>query len=164
MADRITVGFDGSCESAQAVLWAADEAMARCARLRVVTCFRTPRESESDVLKSRAERLERIRAAVCETHPRLDVKIELLPGSASAVLVGQPCDDDMLVLGASSHHGAAAFWLGCTPRSVVRHARCPVVVVRGAPSGGRPCRVLVGVDGSGPAEVAMRWAAVEADL
>jgi nucleotide-binding universal stress UspA family protein len=70
----------------------------------------------------------------------------------------------MIVVGASSHRGASAFWLGSTPRAVVRHAHCPVVVVRGVSGRGGPDRVVVGVDGSDTAKRATRWAASEADL
>jgi nucleotide-binding universal stress UspA family protein len=71
--------------------------------------------------------------------------------------------EDLIVLGASSHGGTAAFWLGSTPRHVVRHSPCPVVVVRGAASRGHPDRVVVGVDGSPSSERALRWAGDEAD-
>ena len=57
-----------------------------------------------------------------------------------------------------------AFWLGSTARHLVHHAPCPVVVIRGAASRGRPDRVVVGVDGSSASDRALRWAADEADL
>jgi nucleotide-binding universal stress UspA family protein len=68
------------------------------------------------------------------------------------------------VLGASSHRGSAAFWLGRTPRAVVRRAECPVVVVRGDARQDDLRRVVVGIDDSEHAIAALRWAAAEADL
>ena len=81
------------------------------------------------------------------------------------ILVEDPSSEEgLIVVGASSHSGASAFWLGSTPRALVRHAKCPVVVVRGASSRTRPDRVVVGVDGSEVAARALVWAAAEADL
>ena len=68
------------------------------------------------------------------------------------------------MVGASSRGGAAAFWLGSTPRHLVRHSPCPVVVVRGRSAGHRPQRIVVGVDGSEDSNRALMWAADEADL
>ena len=56
-----------------------------------------------------------------------------------------------------------AIMLGSTSRSLVRTSPCPVAVVRGAASRGRPDRVVVGVDGSPPSDRALQWAADEAD-
>jgi nucleotide-binding universal stress UspA family protein len=79
------------------------------------------------------------------------------------VLVDGLQSDDLVVVGSSRHEHAAAFWLGSTPRSLIRHSPCPVVVVRGAATGGRPERIVVGVDGSDGALRALDWAGNEAD-
>ena len=72
--------------------------------------------------------------------------------------------DGLLVVGASSHHGAGAFWLGSTARHLVRHAALPG---RGGPGCGeswstgshrRRCRR------SAASDRALRWASDEADL
>ena len=42
MTKHITVGYDGTQSSAEAVLWAADQAESRGAALRIVTCYSIP--------------------------------------------------------------------------------------------------------------------------
>ena len=42
MTKQITVGYDGSVPSSEAVRWAAAEATVRGARLRIVSCFEVP--------------------------------------------------------------------------------------------------------------------------
>jgi nucleotide-binding universal stress UspA family protein len=142
----------------------------------MVTCYRVPvagdihtgwipTEAYGGLMESANAELQRARDATQASYPELEINTDVSAGSAAVVLVEDPPDEeDLIVLGGSSHRGASAFWLGSTPRAVVRHARCPVVVVRGASSRGRPDRIVVGVDGSEVAGRALRWAAAEADL
>jgi nucleotide-binding universal stress UspA family protein len=177
MSKYITVGFDGSPESRDAVEWAADEAVARGCRLKIVTCCRTPVGSEvnagktadTDTCCSQMEaanvEIHDRRREILRSHPDLDVCTEVCAGRAGEVLAVAGGDDlDLIVLGASSHKGSSAFWLGSTPRTVVHRALRPVVVVRGHASPARPVRVVVGTDGSEHATQAVRWATAEADL
>ena len=171
---QINVGYDGSTPSAEAVMWAADEAAAVGARVRIVSCYDIPlvgdatsgwnaTEAISALLEAVEQQLSEIGRAVSDHHPRLDVTTAASAGPASSVLVASVGPDDLVVVGASSRQGAAAFWLGSTPRLVIRHSPCPVVVVRGPASRGHPDRIVVGVDASVPSERALRWAADEAD-
>jgi nucleotide-binding universal stress UspA family protein len=176
MTKHITVGFDGSPESHEALKWAADEAVARGCGLKIVTCCRIPvagdihtgwipTEAYGGLMESANVELQRAREQTLRTHRELEITTDVPAGSPAVVLVEDPLsEEDLIVLGASSHKGASAFWLGSTPRAIVRHARCPVVVVRGASSRGRPDRIVVGVDGSEAADRALLWAAAEADL
>jgi nucleotide-binding universal stress UspA family protein len=84
-------------------------------------------------------------------------------GSVSAAEAVAWAADDLIVVGASGHHGAGAFWLGSTPRRLVRHSPCPVAVIRGPVSRGKPDRVVVGVDGSATSDAALAWAGDQAD-
>jgi len=174
MTKQITVGFDGTKFSAEAVLWAADQAESRGAALRIVTCYSIPATGVSmtgvfygDALESleagARELVTKIAGKVQRTHPDVAVTTEVAPGPAAAVLANGLKADDLVVVGASGHTRAAAFWLGSTPRSLVRHSPCPVAVVRGPASRGRPQRVVVGVDGSPSAQRALDWAGEEAD-
>ena len=109
--------------------------------------------------------LGRLVGVVEQSHPDLELTADdSSPVPRPAVLMDRVSVDGLLVVGASSHHGAGAFWLGSTARHLVHHAPCPVVVIRGAASRGRPDRVVVGVDGSPASDRALRWAADEADL
>jgi nucleotide-binding universal stress UspA family protein len=105
-----------------------------------------------------------MREMIALAHPGLEILTEVSAGPASAVLIDGLAGDDLAVVGASSHEGAGAFWLGSTPRQVARHSPCPVVVVRGATRKGPPARIVAGVDGSEAAAEALRWAAAEAEL
>ena len=174
MTKHITVGYDGSQFSAEAVLWAADQAESRGAALRIVTCYSIPATGVSmagvfygdavECLESGAqEMVTRIAGKVQRTHPDVVVTTNVAPGPAATVLASELEPDDLVVVGASSHTRAAAFWLGSTPRSLVRHSPCPVALVRGAASRGRPQRVVVGIDGSPAAQRALEWAGDEAD-
>ena len=176
MTEPITVGYDGSESSSEAVRWAAQEAVARTAPLHVVACWDDMASLAAGaaafpeagaVLSSRNAMetvLERMVGIVERSLPDLKVTAETQPGPASAVLMDRASIDGLLVVGASGHHGAGAFWLGSTARHLVRHAVCPVAVVRGAASRGRPDRIVVGVDGSATSDRALRWASDEADL
>ncbi len=176
MSKHITVGFDGSPEASEALRWATHEAKARGCALEIMTCYHlpiasdihagwVPLEAYGQAEQAADAQLEQAAERVRAEHPELPVTTELHAGPPAGLLVAdQGAEQEMIVLGASSHRGAAAFWLGSTPRAVVRHAHCPVVVVRGVSGRGGPDRVVVGVDGSDTAMRATRWAASEADL
>lgn len=175
MTKQITVGYEGSGPSTEAVFWAAAEAKARGVRLRIISCYKipfaadaatgwTPTETYEDLLDGCRGSLAEMRDIVATAMPGVDIDVLASAGPASQVLVQDSEPDDLVVVGASSHAGAAAFWLGSTPRYVVRHSPCPVVVVRGAASRGRPDRIVVGIDGSPASNRALRWAGNEAQL
>jgi nucleotide-binding universal stress UspA family protein len=174
MANKILVGYDGSSPAAEAVAWAADEAVARGASLTIVSCYRIPvttgaygwpATSAIELLLEAAQQsAAHMREMIALAHPGLAITTDVSAGPASTILVDGAQADDLIVVGASSHEGAGAFWLGSTPRQVIRHSHCPVVVVRGAASRGRPDRIVVGIDGSPAADEALVWAAREAEL
>lgn len=174
MSKRVTVGYDGRGPSSDAVWWAAEEAMTRGAHLRIVSCYQiafagvtaigwAATEAYAALMVATEGGLVEIRDAVATKYPELDITAEPFAGQAGMVLVDNVDADDLLVLGASGHDGASAFWLGSTPRYVVRHSPCPVIVVRGAANRGRPDRIVVGVDGSPASGRALEWAGDEAD-
>jgi nucleotide-binding universal stress UspA family protein len=107
--------------------------------------------------------LAEMKDVVVAATPGVEIVLEASAGPAATALLDNAEPDDLVVVGASSHVGAAAFWLGSTPRHVVRHSPCPVAVVRGASTRGRPDRVVVGVDGSPTSDRALQWAGDEAD-
>ena len=173
MTKQITVGYDGSVPSSEAVLWAAAEANSRAVRLRIVSCFEIPysgdaiggwaTEAYASIMEGTRSALAEIQTVVAGATPGIEIVTEASAGPAALALLDNTDADDLVVVGASSHEGAAAFWLGSTPRHLVRHSPCPVVVVRGTASRGRPDRVVVGIDGSPASERALQWAGDEAD-
>lgn len=174
MTKKIVVGFDQSDGARAAVRWAADEALARGCQLSVVFSYKIPVSGDmligfgpadvhAVVVDAATDVLDRVEAELRLSHPELDVVTSTTVHAAWTALVDAARADDLLVVGASAHTGAKAFWLGSTPRAVVRHAPCPVVVVRGPIEPHNPERVVVGFDGSGAATDALRWAVDQAD-
>ena len=175
MTNQIVVGYDNSPSSTEAVNWAACEATARTCRLRIVACYQMPLALgagaaylSGDLLSSikdgTLESAETVRAALAGRYPELQIEVEVCLGPPRASLLEGLEPTDILVVGTSNHQGASGFWLGSTSRWATRHSPCPVAVVRGAASRGRPDRIVVGVDGSTPSNAALLWAADEADL
>ncbi len=172
---KVVVGYNGSDSSSEAVRWAASQAMVRHVPLRIVSCFELPvgvaeaslgwgvGTAYDAIRDAAAESLATIAATLREQFPSVAFTSDVPPGPAATALLAGVSEDDLVVVGSSSHHGAAAFWLGTTPRQLVHNSPAPVAVVRGPASSGRPDRVVVGVDGSVAADLAVEWAADEAD-
>ena len=177
MNEKITVGYDGTASSVESVMWAVNEAGVRGVPLRVVSCFGVPALAGGaalgwgageafDAARSAADiGLVEIRATIAAVHPDLAFTTELSSAPVDVALLAEAGADDVVVVGGSSSRlGAAAFWLGSTPRDLVHHSPCAIVVVRGGASRGGPDRIVVGADGSAASDRAVRWAADEADL
>lgn len=170
---EIVVGYNGTAASREAVDWAAHEAAARSATLRIISCYAIQSaadgiglnagDSVNALLDAAGAMAADAGQAVLAALPDLHVETESAVGPPSRVLVEASADAELVVVGTSDHHGLLATWLGSTPRYVVRHSACPVVVVRGAASRGRPDRVVVGVDDSEASMAAVDWATGEAD-
>ncbi len=175
MSETVNVGYSGSDTSAEAVTWAATEAAVRGAALRIVTCVEMPVVSGEAALgwnsgaayeairEASISSSEGMAAKVRAGYPTLAVTAEVIPGPAASALLTDTAATDLIVVGASSHEGAAAFWLGTTPRQLVHNSPCPVAVIRGAATQGAPDRIVVGIDGSETSDAAVLWAADEAD-
>ena len=174
MTKRITVGYDGSAPSSEAVSWAAAEANIRGASLRIITCFEVPfsgeaiggwaaTEAYASLIEAGRERPRRPQSCGRRNLPRTQIVTEASAGPAGFVLADSADADDTIVVGASSHRGAGASGRQHTP--LRRQAR-PVSGRRrrGAASRGRPDRVVVGDDASHCLGRALQWAGQEADL
>lgn len=174
MTKLVVTGFDGSDSSRRAVLWAADEASIRQCALKIVACFTPPLSGDFALSRSGTEafsmveqltehELKEMGDEVAARFPGLDLVTGCEPGFPAATLVDGTTEDDLIVVGASRHRDAAAFWLGSTARAVVRTAPCPVAVIRGEWPTSRPARVVVAIDGSEPSMHALRWAVAHAE-
>ena len=90
-------------------------------------------------------------------YPHLEVSSQLQPGSAAEMLIEESDRAELLVLGARGG-GFADLVIGSTTLRVAYQARCPVVVVPGAPVGAHVRHgVVVGVDGSEISEAAIEF-------
>jgi nucleotide-binding universal stress UspA family protein len=108
-----------------------------------------------------ADAAEQARAA----HPGLEVTSDLVVAAPAPVLVGLSREAALVVVGCRGLGSFAGMLLGSVGTQVSAHARCPVVVVRGetADAADRG-QVVVGVDGSACAQVALGFAFEEAAL
>lgn len=164
---RILVGFDGSPESRVALTWALDYARAANGQVRALAVWQWPNfldaavgyaTSNPESLYSKALRraLDDLRSTAT------DVTAEIAEGRPGPVLVEKADDADLLVVGT---HGAGAVTrliLGSVSTYCATHARRPVAIVRATPPGRRG--VLVGLDDSADARVALDWAIDYAEL
>ena len=172
---NILVPLDGSAFAERAIPMAADLARAAGARLRLVTVHGLGSSEEmlrivvdSRFLTSLAsveeEYLHR-QAAVVREQSGVDVDVHLLMGSNVRVLSGFIRREaiDLVVMSTHGRRGMARAWLGSVADAVIRQVTVPVLLVRPDTSvPPRPDRalrrVLVALDGSPPAEAALRTA------
>ncbi|WP_426513780.1 universal stress protein [Dactylosporangium sp. McL0621] len=136
--DEVIVGIDGTAAGDAAVSWAADEAVSRAARLRIVYV-----RSEEPVAGSY---VERVAEATRARHTGLPVTAEVVAGGATEVLTRLARDAELTVVGCHERTALAEALHGATGTRVAMRAPGPVAVVRGRPDAEGP--VVVGVDGS----------------
>lgn len=170
----IVVGVDESEGAAAALRWAVAEAGLRACRVTAVMCWgfidqhHAPgRPTEFDPSYDEAaarQALDDIITAVVPD-PGLPIDRRVVNDLATRGLLSSAADADLLVVGARGVGGFAALLLGSVSQHCLHHATIPVAVIRASdPHEDRPARFVVGVDGSEPAERALRWAVAEAHL
>jgi nucleotide-binding universal stress UspA family protein len=138
---RIVVGVDGSDLSDAAVGFAFDEAAMRGVGVTAVHVWHYPvsgspgemiyavcvRPDLSDVPN---KILTQALAAHRKRHPDVPVLPVLAQGSPAAVLVHESIGAELLVVGSRGHGGFAGLLLGSVSDAAIRHAGCPVAVIR----------------------------------
>lgn len=166
-AQRIVVGYDGSDEARKAVDWAAAEAERTRAQLQIVHGYHVAwpgiyYDVTAELIETAERTGERLVAdavaRVRERHDGIDVIGTAVhaPGAATLLDLTETAAS-LLVVGSRGASGVSNLLLGSVSQQVATHSRTPVAVVRGhsdAVSG----PVVVGVDGSASAEVALRLA------
>ncbi|MER7333827.1 MULTISPECIES: universal stress protein [unclassified Micromonospora] len=169
----VVVGVDGSPSSLVAAEHAARAAALRSRPLHLVHGYLHPLGygvpvNPYDVglpapTEEAQKMLERAAADLVERWPGLAVEARQVAGGPGATLVEESRRAELVVVGSRGLGGFAGLLLGSVGAQVAAHAHCPVLVVRPAeepiPVDGP---VLVGVDGSEPAELAVGYAADEA--
>ncbi len=133
----IFVGVDGSAASDAALAWACSEARLRASvvvALHVISMpYQLPRipiEEPEGKLELEGQRV--LDAALSRASTEgVVVESRLLEGAPGELLVEASEDAELVVVGTRRHGGLASFVLGSVSNTVVHHAHCPVVVVRG---------------------------------
>jgi nucleotide-binding universal stress UspA family protein len=163
----VVVGANGTAAGLAAVRLAARESVARGQPLRVVHAFSWPNYDATaqavpfDLLRrAAAEVLARAVGAAARSAPAAQVSGHLIDGAPAAVLLQQSRAAGLLVLG--NHDPGATVRLPTESVLVqaVARSRCPVLVALGIGTAQGP--VVVGVDGSPAARLALRYAVAEA--
>jgi nucleotide-binding universal stress UspA family protein len=166
----IVVAVDGSPASDAATCWAARDAALRNVPLTVVSAVTTPTATFPLVpypvsLGARLEDQGRKAAAhavkiaedAMPTDRKVAVKSEVVFSTPAQALVKMSDEAEMLVVGSSGKGMLARGVLGSVSSSVVRHANCPVAVIRDEDllmPDPQHAPVLVGIDGSPASELA----------
>ncbi|MEV0088778.1 universal stress protein [Saccharopolyspora sp. NPDC050642] len=138
----VVVGVDSSASSLRALIVAAEEARRRSVPLHVVRAwsFRTaprPADCPPNVVPSMDEfqqsvqaDTERIVVNKLGEHPDLPVHIHVVHSPSPQALLSASRGADLLVVGHRGRGGFAGLMLGSVAEQCVRHAACPVLVVR----------------------------------
>lgn len=182
----VLVGIDGSAASLHALDWAAQEAKTRGLGLRLVCAYALPSFAaatldggfaalDDTTVRAGAEAvLDEAAARVAGLGLSVDTQVAV--GDAAGALVNESRSARLAVVGTRGRGGFAERLLGTVSSALPAHAACPTVVVplrdhgKPVPDGMpgptvRPLqRIVVGVDGSPQAEVALRLAVTEAQL
>ena len=138
---RVVVGVDGSECSLRALRWAARDAELTGAVLEVITAWTFPEHAAplgvvvrlpwpEDLMAQAREALDALIERELPGCDRTRVQAQVIRGSAAAVLLEAARDADLLVVGNRGRGAFAELLLGSVSEHCVRHAPCPVVVVR----------------------------------
>ncbi len=164
-ACKIVVGIDGSDTATAGLKWAASLAATNDGSISAVMAWNYPAAMMMPIIGTPvlpadfvAETTRATLTNVLAATELPDVPVEewIMMGAPRAVLTEAAEDHDLLVLGRSGNSRLKELFLGSTVSYCVRHADCPVVVVRsaGAPEHG----ITVAVDGSPSSIEALVWA------
>ncbi|MFC5288079.1 universal stress protein [Actinokineospora guangxiensis] len=173
MRDRaVVVGYDASPNSRDAVRWAAREARRTGGPLIAVysidpnpvapsfTGAVAPEGLDEQTLRKAAEQvLGELEQVLSEKAGDIEVRTSIPLGHAAPGLlaVADQENAEVVVVGATGHTAVARAVLGSTTDALLRAARRPVVVARGA--GDPDGDVVVGIAGDGSSNAAVAFAA-----
>ena len=135
----IVVGVDGSAGSQVAVEFAAREAAAHGAMLRLISAWEIPASVLSgggvptEVYDNFAADAQTMLAAAAEQvraiAPAVTVEQKVVEGHAGNTLVEEADTADLVVIGRRGHGSLTEFLLGSISHQVADHAKCAVVIV-----------------------------------
>ena len=135
---RIVAGVDGFESSKAALRWAIHQAKMTGAVVEAVTAWQIPAgaglvppadmpDYQDDARMVLTEAI----TGTCMIDADVEVRPRVVQGRAAQVLVDASEGADLLVVGNRGHGGLAEALLGSVGQYCVRHASCPVVIVRG---------------------------------
>jgi nucleotide-binding universal stress UspA family protein len=110
------------------------------------------RELARELLDGQVKKLENLGATIAQSHLRTGSAVE------EVVELAEKLEAGLVVMGSRGRSKIGRLLMGSVSDSVVRHAHCPVMVVRWKPVT-FPARILLATDGSKEAELAASTAA-----
>ena len=140
---RIVVGVDGSASSLAALRWAVHQAELTGGTVDAVVAWQMPATmtgfgfapvavADGSEMEQTAQRvLDHAVSKVTSPEGGPAVRRLAVQGFPAPVLLGASARADLLVLGSRGHGGFSGALLGSVSQHCVRHARCPVVIIRG---------------------------------
>lgn len=176
-ATQVAVGVDGSASSEHALEWALQEAQQRRWSLEVICSYSVQSFTaasldggyaaldDTAIRESAQGALDQALAQVANRGVEVTGRLET--GDPAGALIDASSSAGLAVIGTRGGGGFTDRLLGTVSTAVPAHARCPVVVVPHRGEDARvipPRRIVVGVDGSPSARVALAAAIDEAAL
>ena len=156
----IVVGYDGSAEACQAVLWAVTQAVLRNCRLHLVHCHLRPvppqdappvRAAAGNAVAPSPETILAEGVALAKgIAPELDVHESLIYGWPAMHLSKISAAEEMLVVGSRGIGGFMGLLAGSVSLELAATANCPVAVIR-MPEQPPAGAVVVAIDATGSA-------------
>lgn len=174
----VTVGYDGSENSHQALSWAVRLAEMERRPLCVVHAYEKrpwiygpygiieSRQEAEDAARSQGEGIaEKARQDAQELSPSLAVSVVVTSDDPREALAAAAPDSSVVVVGARGHSRMASLLLGSVSAWASRHLQTPVVVVRPDSSEEQAHqRIVVGTDASAVSAAALELAFTQASL
>lgn len=162
---RVVVGIDGRPDCENAIRWGAAEAAARGVGLDLVHAFvwaefRVPLGPSDLAPGLRAQADQIVAEAVTlarKLEPGVLVAGSRVDGFPSAVLLAESRTADLIVLGSRVTGRLLGLVVSSAGIDLSAHAHCPVVVVRPGDDALVGSRVVIGYDGSRPADAAVEF-------
>jgi nucleotide-binding universal stress UspA family protein len=160
---KVVVGIDGRPDCENAIRWGAAEAAARGAALHLVHAFvwaefRVPL-GPSDMAPGLRAQADRIVADAVELARKFEAGIPItgtyVDGFPSAVLLAESRTADLIVIGSRITGRLLGLVVSSAGLELSTHAHCPVVVVRPTDDSLAGSQVVIGYDGSRPADAAL---------
>lgn len=134
----VVVGFDGSPASEAALAFAVEEAVAMAAPLVAVHAWQDVAVGEAQgwllytdsVAEEARARLENALRPWRAKHPELAIEPVVAQDRPAEALVRRSAQAQLVVVGSRGRGALAGLLLGSVGQAVLRHAACPVAVVR----------------------------------
>lgn len=157
-AGTVVVGVDGSSSSDSALRWAVDQASAEHRTLTLAYAEPSADTSDGPTI------MERARDSVGRWAPALAVHELVVFADPRELMLDLSAHAALIVVGSRGRGPVRSLLLGSVGVAVIRHASCPVVVVRPGNPGLVRHGVLVGIDGSERSAAILEFAFRQASL